>query len=130
MKSPILLTLMFWCAIGWPCLAQELPKPPELSPDEIREGTLRTEQLILAWETERLLREALRRESELAERERALALRELDAQKQRTALAEKETTNQKERADFYELAFRQATKGRSAGCTVLKIFTLGLGRCA
>lgn len=116
-----------------PCLAQEKPSEPAsqipLSPEEIREGALRVEELILAWKETELLHEAMAKEQEFAERERQLAARELDAEKQRTAIAEKETAIQKDKAIFYEQAFKEATKGRSFGCVIAKVFTIGLARC-
>lgn len=114
-----------------PLVAQErqnLPEPP-LTPNEVREGTLRIEQAILGWETEKLLRETIRRMDEISERERALANREIEAEKVRTELATKETELEKKRADFFEEAYNTATKKPGFWCGVKKFFTLGLGKC-
>lgn len=114
-------------------LSQSVQYPSQdqspLTPDEIREGALRIEQLILARREAELLKQALTREQELAERERQLAERELSTEKQRSELASKETSIQKDRADFYEMAFKEATKGRSFGCKLAKVLTIGLAKC-
>ena len=129
-----LLTL--WMAGFAPRLAAQEPPTPS-SPDsapltesEKRDAVLFIEKFALQVEAERLLRESLKRQEDFAEKERALAARELDTEKQRTALTEKEVSIQKDRADFYKTAFENATKGRTLGCKVLKVFTLGLAKCA
>lgn len=116
-----------------PLAGQELPKQSEpqevLSPNEIREGILRIEQLILVWREAELLKNAIGRQEELRQREQAVSARELDLEKQRTAIAEKETALEKERADFYQAAMKALTQKRGFGCWMKKVFTAGLGRC-
>lgn len=84
---------------------------------------------MLQVEAEALLRDALKRERELAERERVLAGKELDSEKARTALAEKEVEIEKARAAFFEAAYNGVTKKPGFGCLFKKIFTLGLSKC-
>lgn len=84
---------------------------------------------MLQVEAEALLREALKRERELAERERALAARDLESEKARTALAERERAIEKTRADSFEAAYNGVTKKPGFGCLLKKIVTLGLSKC-
>jgi hypothetical protein len=111
---------------------QTLTVPP-LSDEELRDILLRLNQLTLSWERQRLLQETIVRSDELIMRERELISREKElavaAERANTAQAEAKMALEKNRADFYEMAFHSATKGRSAGCWVAKIFTIGLAHC-
>lgn len=115
-------------------LAQEPPTPnsPEsapLSEDEIKSLIFFTEKFSLQVEAERLLRESIEREKDFAARERALAARELENEKRRTELAEEQAQKYKEDAAAAIAAFERVTRGRSFGCALKKIFTVGLARC-
>lgn len=70
------------------------------------------------------------REAVQDERVRANAARALDLEKQATSLAEKERDLAQEKADLYKQLWQAATKKKGGiGCTLKKIFTLGLARC-
>lgn len=73
--------------------------------------------------------EWIRREKEQDERERANMRRALELEQQATTLAQRETVIEKQRADFYEQAFRSVTKQPGFGCLLKRIFTLGFARC-
>lgn len=133
-KSVLSRVLLLTLALALPLCAQNPPEPssPEsapLSEDEIKSLILFTERFTLQVEAERILREALAREQEFAAKERAIAAREIETERARTALAEKEAADQKERADFYAASFKQVTQKKGFGCTMKKIFTLGMGAC-
>jgi len=100
-----------------------------LTPDELREGILRIEQGILSSKESELLRKSINDREALAERERALAVRELDVEKERTAVATQTAMVEKERGDFYENAFKTVSKGTGGWCKVARVFTLGLSHC-
>ena len=71
----------------------------------------------------------IKREAALAEKEKANSDEALRLKDEAIKLAQRETALQKERADFYENAYKALSKGRSKKCTFLKILTLGLARC-
>lgn len=87
-------------------------------------------QLLLSWRETQLLQQNLTQQQDLLERERALAQRELETEKSRTAVAEKEAAMEKERAEFYRQAFAQIVSKPGFGCVLKKIFTLGLAKCS
>lgn len=62
------------------------------------------------------------RDTELDARERELSKKELEQEQAKTALAN-------EKAKFYKDAYEAVTQGRSTGCWIAKIFTLGIARC-
>ena len=130
-----ILPILTWIAVtAMLSSGQELPIPSSpvfahLSPNEIREGILYIEKFSLAVETEALLRDALKRERELAERDTHIFLQRLELEQAKTELAVKEATLEKARGDFYKDALDRLTRGRGAGCWVKKIFTLGLAKC-
>lgn len=73
--------------------------------------------------------QALKSDRKLDEMERANYDRALELEKQATALAQKERDLEKEKAAFYEQAYKALTKKPGAWCSVKKIFTLGMARC-
>ena len=105
-------------------------KPEPLSNIEWREILLRLNQLPLAWDEIDLLRKTMAQNDQLTQRERALAGKELETEKERTALAEKEAAIEKARARFYEQAFERLTRKRGFGCAIKKAITLGLAHCS
>jgi hypothetical protein len=113
--------------------AQEKPTPnsPEsaLSDAEKREAIFYIDKFSISVEAERLLREALKREQDLADRERNLADRDIQNEKERTALAQKEMEIEKQRAAFYQNAYETVTKKPSFGCRLKQFFTFGLSKC-
>ena len=64
----------------------------------------------------------IQRENELDVLEKAAAQRALELEKQATA-------QQKEKAEFWEAAYRAATKGPSLGCRIWRALTIGIHRC-
>lgn len=100
-----------------------------MTADEIRDAILRIEQGILAGREADLLRRAVADHEVLADRERAVAARELEAERQRTALEAQRADTEKTRGDFYEAAFRTVAKKTSTMCRLARAVTLGLARC-
>ncbi len=130
MKFNLCRTMLLMVAFASLSLAQGPPNPnAPLSPDEIREAILRIEQGILAGKEAELLRKSIADRDALSERERAIAARELETEKQRTDLAQQKADAEKTRGDFYENAFKTVTKKTSSWCQVARVFTLGLARC-
>lgn len=67
---------------------------------------------------------------DLNARERDLAARELESQQRLTGVAEMERDAEERRAEALQELLDSATDdGRGFGCTLKKIFTLGIGRC-
>ena len=62
------------------------------------------------------------RDAELDAREREIHKKELEQEKDKTALA-------LEKMQFYKDAYEAVTQGRSTGCWIKKIFSLGIARC-
>jgi hypothetical protein len=65
----------------------------------------------------------------LEERERQLSVKELETEQRLRAVAERERDVEKARGDQLEMALKLMTRKPGFGCTLKKIFTLGLGRC-
>jgi hypothetical protein len=127
--KPFLITLLI-LVFAKPSLTQELPNAnAPLTTDELREGILRIEEGVLAAKAAELLRKSMADRDALSERERALAMRELETEKQRTELAQQKADIEKARGDFYESAFNTVTKKTSGWCHVARVFTLGLAHC-
>ena len=130
MKSNLFRTILLMAVFGLRLNAQDPPSAnAPLTTDELREGILRIEQGILAGKEADLLKKSIADRDALAERERAIAERELQAEKDRTELANQKATIEKERGDFYENAFKTVSKGTSGWCKAARVFTLGLARC-
>lgn len=130
----ILSTLLRWDYYPVENYLASLQEPTKsnsapLTPDELREGILRIEQGILAAKEADLLRKSMADRDTLSQRERVVADRELDLEKQRTQLAQQTAAVEKSRGDFYENAFKAVTKKTSFGCKVARVFTLGLAKC-
>jgi len=91
----------------------QTPNSPEsapLSEEEIKSLILFTERFTLQVEAERALREALKREKDLA-------ARELAASQKETELALKEAADEKKRADEFEALYARASKKQGGfGC--------------
>jgi hypothetical protein len=100
-----------------------------LTPDELREAILRIEYGILAGKEADLLKRSMAERDTLSQREKDIAARELQTEKDRTALANQKADIEKARGDFYEGAFKSVTKGTSVGCKIARVFTLGLAKC-
>ena len=77
----------------------------------------------------RLQEEYIAKDKDQDERERALSVREIAAEKQATALAQKEAALWKDQSQTWEAAYRSVTKKGGVKFTLCKVFTLGLGHC-
>lgn len=73
--------------------------------------------------------EFVSREKEQDQKERDLAARALELEKQATALAQRERNLEKDRADTFEQLYRAVTKKPGWGCRILKVLTFGLSGC-
>ncbi len=71
----------------------------------------------------------VKRETEQDAKERDLATRALELEKQATSLAQKERDLALEKAAFYEQAYRTVTKKPGFWCHMKRFFTLGIARC-
>jgi hypothetical protein len=69
------------------------------------------------------------REHQQDAREKANYERSLELERQATAIAEKERDLNKDRAAFYEQAFKSVTKKPGVLCRLARFFTLGIARC-
>ena len=98
--------------------------PIEIGIDDAtkREIVLRLAELKLA-------REKIALQQQYIERDKDQDRREAELADQRTALALQERDLWKEKAEQYKTAYESLTKGRSKGCWVAKIMTVGIARC-
>lgn len=130
-----MLFLLLLCLT--PCaLAQQSLPPSRLSDDEIRQLLRQLnelEQLRALTAAQATFAVDCQAQREL---EKANYARAVDLEKQATGLAQKETglamrerDLERERAAFYEAAFKSVTKKPGIGCLLKRIFTLGLARC-
>lgn len=116
--------------LSTPGYAQEPRQPsPPLNSSELLETALNLSELIAAREKIRLQEQALAQNKDLSDRERALAQRELDLQKQLLSIAERERDVEKRRGDELDTLLKLRNKKPGFGCQVKKVLTLGLGRC-
>jgi hypothetical protein len=75
------------------------------------------------------LRDYIRRDAAIDERERATAGRALELEREATRLAGTERDIMRERAQLYESLYRAISAGPSFGCRVARVITIGLYRC-
>jgi hypothetical protein len=66
---------------------------------------------------------------QLEARESQLRDKEVVVQQQLTTVAERERDVEKQRGDTLDMLLKQRDSKGGFGCTMKKIFTLGLGRC-
>lgn len=102
---------------------------PSLSPQELRENLVRLVELEALRSENQVYRSYIQREAALATKEQANSDKALALANQATELAKRETELERKRADFYKNAYETVTKGRSKGCWVAKVLTIGLARC-
>ena len=133
---------MLWLGSGLPVLAQnanlvppvmtvtsQTPNRP-LEPPEIRQVIDFMIDLDSKNAQMQILQMQLDQEKAFEQRQNDLAAKELDLEKQAAALAQHQADIEKERADNYQSLFKEATKKIGGfGCSIKKIFTLGLGKC-
>jgi hypothetical protein len=102
----------------------------QISEDRLREGLTRLVEYEFSIYENDTLRQALQALQDLMKRSQGVDDRELDLEHQRTALAVDRQRLAEEQRDFFKSAYEAASKhGHSLGCSVKKVFTLGLGRC-
>lgn len=128
LMQSLLLNSMMLSVLSWQGSALEKLSLP-LTDEELRENLHRLVQLESVLSENEIYRAYIEREAALAKKEQANSDEALRLANEATRLAQKETELQRERADFYENAYKTIAKGRSKKCTILKIFTLGLARC-
>jgi uncharacterized protein YlxW (UPF0749 family) len=117
-----MLTLM-------PLYGQSQQSSPPLNPEEKRLILSQLYELSACRQTVLSYEDFFRRDKEQDARETANYQRALELEQQATKIAQRERDLQAERATFYENAFKSVTKKRGIGCTLKKVFTLGLARC-
>lgn len=114
----------------WPSYGQVPTNEQPFTPDEEREILLRLFELGEFRVRLNLAVDQLERERELGDRERAVAAREIEAQKALNAAIERERDLERDKARTYKDLFDAATKKRNGiGCQLKRIFTFGLARC-
>ena len=122
----LVMTLMMPCA----CSFGDWQLPPQpLTELERREILHRLVELESLRAEVAVYKSYIEREAALAKKEQSNSDEAIRLAGEATKLAQRETQLEKERADFYENAYKTIAKGRSKKCTILKIFTLGLARC-
>jgi len=110
-----------------PC--QQISPPPPLSETEKRLVLGQLLELKSCRQETAAYKDFVSRESDLYAKERANYDRALDLERQATALAQRERDLAQDRANFYEQAYRTATKKPGIGCQIMKALTLGIARC-
>jgi hypothetical protein len=109
---------------------QVLPQSPPLNSEEKRLILQQLYELQAARAQILIYEQFLVREREQDQKEREAADRVVELEKRATALAQGERDLAQEKADLYKQLWEAATKKRGGfGCTMKKIFTLGLARC-
>ncbi len=121
----LLLTLTAPCAL----YPQSSPPPPALTEAEKRRILSQLLELRSCLASVSAYEGFVAHETEQDAKEKVLAARALDLERQATALAQKERDLQKERADLYESLYRSVTRKPGLGCRILRVLSLGLARC-
>ena len=106
---------------------QSLPDP--LQVNELRQILAQLYELKALREQVAAYQIYVERDREQDAREKASYDRSLELERQATALAERETNVEKMRGDMYENLYRSLSKKPGWGCTLKRIFTLGIARC-
>lgn len=122
----LILFLRLWT--NSPLYAQPVQQE-QFSEQQLREILSGLRDIRSAWAESEVLRATIVQYKQILESERQLADRRVETEADRTKLAEDRLALEKERAAFYEQAFRTVTRKRGAGCWLKKIVTLGLSRC-
>ena len=111
------------------CGLSQTTSPPPLSDGEKQQILRQLYELESARKDLAGYRELDARDKEQDEREVKNWQRTVELEKKATGLAERERDLAEERGKFYEAAYKSVTKRRGFGCTLLKIFTLGISGC-
>jgi hypothetical protein len=110
-------------------VCQEISPQPALSETEKRQVLGQLYELKTCRDQVATLTGAISDDRKLDEKERANYERALELERQATSLAQKERDLEKERAVFYEQAYKAIVKGPGIGCRIAKVLTLGIARC-
>lgn len=127
----LLLTWTMLSGASLPIFAQEAPRQPAapLTEAERREVLDRLYELRVTKAELSVLNDHLEKRDALDAREKAAWERSIEIEKKATALAERERDLEKARGDFLNEQLKAATKGRSVGCTILKLLPPWIWRC-
>lgn len=128
MLSAAFLVLNLMMPFACSCGDWQLPPQPLTEPER-REILHRLVQLESALAENRVFAAYIERETALAKKEQANSDEGIRLAGEATRLAQRETELERERADFYENAYKTLSKGRTKKCTLLKILTIGIARC-
>lgn len=128
MLSTAFLAMSLMMPYACSCADWQLPPQP-LTEAERREILHRLVQLESALAENRIYAAYIERESALAKKEQANSDEAIRLANEAARLAQKETELERQRADFYENAYKALSKGRSKKCWFLKVITIGLARC-
>lgn len=126
MKAFPLFLLLSWTTL----YAQSPANSQPLTPEEKRVILIQLLELRSCREQVATFNNYITRDAEQDAKDKALADRELALEKRATALAEKERDMYKDKASFYEQSYNALKKKPGFGCTLKKVFSLGIARCS
>jgi hypothetical protein len=75
------------------------------------------------------LREYIKRDQEVDERERSIFQRAIELEKEATRLAKLEKDLLNDKANLYENLYKSITSKPSIGCKIARVITIGIYRC-
>jgi Na+-translocating ferredoxin:NAD+ oxidoreductase RnfC subunit len=110
-------------------ICQESSPPAPLTNGEKRQIISQLYELQAARSELAAFTDFVAREKDQDARERTNSDRALELERLATQLAQQERDLAKEKAATFEALYKAATHKRSLGCTLAKVFTLGLARC-
>jgi hypothetical protein len=101
-----------------------------LTAEELRETLVNLLEGLAAMDQVRIQDGYIQQLMELDVRQEELHQRELEVERQLKQIAERERDVEKQRGDSLQQVISTMTRSRSFGCTLKKVFTIGLARCA
>lgn len=105
-------------------------KPPPLNESEKRTVLLQLYELEAVRAKVAAYEDWIKRETELYEREKIIQRQAIENERRATEIAIRERDLARDQAEFYKNLYESVTQKRGGiGCTLAKIFTLGLYRC-
>jgi hypothetical protein len=100
-----------------------------LSASELRETANNLLTGLAAIDRAKTLQDYIDKLNDLSMREATLHAQQLDVQRQLIDIANRERDVEKSRGDQFDTAIKSLTRKRSFGCSLKKLFTIGLARC-
>jgi hypothetical protein len=122
-------TLLLFLILGSGTIYAQSPANSPLTADEGRQVLAQLQELQTQRQEVEILKAHIDRDKEQDAREKAIADRALELERQATGIAQQERDLAKDKAAMYEQLYRSLTKGPGVGCRIMRVVTAGIYRC-